>query len=82
MNEVMSTDIVNLSFLQKLVQCRLRCLVKDNSVIALSSDIVYFMVFQSHFGIHEGNISASGIFLLDVRAYGEIVLPSKEATEY
>ena len=43
---------------------------------------MYFMVFQSHFGIHEGNISTSGIFLLDVRAYGEIVLPSKEATEY
>ena len=43
---------------------------------------MYFMVFQSHFGIHEGNISASGIFLLDVRAYAKIVLPSKEATEY
>ena len=43
---------------------------------------MYFMVFQSHFGIYEGNISASGIFLLDVRAYGEIIFPSKEATEY
>ena len=43
---------------------------------------MYFMVFQSHFGIHEGNVPASGIFLLDVRTYGEIVFPSKEATEY
>ena len=82
MNEVMSADIVNLSFLQELVQCRLRCLVKVGSVITQCSDVVYFMVFQSHFGIHEGNVPASGIFLHDVRAYDEIVLPSKEATEY
>ena len=82
MNEVMTADIVNLSFLQKLVQCRLRCLVKGSSIITQCSDVVYFMVFQSHFGIYEGNVPASGIFLLDVRAYGEIVLPSKEATEY
>lgn len=38
---------------------------------------MYFMVFQSHFGIHEGNVPASGIFLLDVRAYGEIVFLPK-----
>ena len=82
MNEVMTADIVNLSFLQELVQCRLRCLVKGGSVITQCSDVVYFMVFQSHFGIHEGNVPASGIFLLDVRVYGEIVLPSKEVTEY
>ena len=43
---------------------------------------MYFLVFQSHFGIHEGNVPASGIFLHDVRAYDEIVLPSKEVTEY
>jgi superfamily II DNA helicase RecQ len=53
MNEVMTADIVNLSFLQELVQCRLRCLVKGGSVITQCSDVVYFMVFQSHFGIHE-----------------------------
>ena len=40
------------------------------------------MVFQPHFGIHEGNILASGIFLLDVRVHSKIILPSKEATEY
>ena len=56
--------------------------MEGGSVIAQCPDIMYFMVFQSHFGIHEGNVPASGIFLLDVRAYGEIVLPSKEATEY
>ena len=56
--------------------------MKGGSVITQCSDVVYFMVFQSHFGIYEGNVPASGIFLLDVRTYGEIVFPFKEATEY